>query len=98
MQIKPASEHVGAEITDVNLADSLSKGTFETIDDAYNRYSLLIFRDQQLSPEQQIAFARGLDLTSESLNRSRPYRLTCALRAAKSASLRSVIAPILLSR
>ena len=32
MQIKPASEHVGAEITDVNLADSLSKGTFETID------------------------------------------------------------------
>ena len=30
----------------------------EEIDDAYNRYSVLVFRDQKLSPEQQIAFAR----------------------------------------
>jgi taurine dioxygenase len=58
LQIKPASEHVGAEITDVNLAASLPKGAFEKIEDAYNRYSLLIFRDQELSPEQHIAFAR----------------------------------------
>ena len=57
MQIKPASEHVGAEIIDVNLA-VMPKGVFEKIEDAYNRYSLLIFRDQELSPEQQIAFAR----------------------------------------
>ena len=28
------------------------------IDDAYNRYSVLVFRDQTLTPEQQIAFAR----------------------------------------
>jgi taurine dioxygenase len=58
LQIKPASEHVGAEISDVNLAASLSSDTFEKIEGAYNGYSLLIFRDQQLSPEQQIAFAR----------------------------------------
>jgi taurine dioxygenase len=58
LQIRPASEHVGAEITDVNLAASLSNGAFEKIENAYNRYSLLIFRDQELSPEQQIAFAR----------------------------------------
>jgi taurine dioxygenase len=58
LQIKPASEHVGAEISDVNLAASLSNETFEKIDEAYNRYALLIFRDQQLSPEQQIALAR----------------------------------------
>jgi taurine dioxygenase len=58
LQIKPASEHVGAEISDVNLAASLSNDTFEKIEGAYNGYSLLIFRDQQLSPEQQIAFAR----------------------------------------
>jgi hypothetical protein len=57
LQIKPASEHVGAEITDVNLA-IMPNGVFEKIEDAYNRYSLLIFRDQELSPEQQIAFAR----------------------------------------
>jgi taurine dioxygenase len=58
LQIKPASEHVGAEISDVNLAASLSNDTFEKIEGAYNGYSLLIFRDQQLGPEQQIAFAR----------------------------------------
>jgi len=57
LQIKPASEHVGAEIIDVNLA-VMPNGVFEKIEDAYNRYSLLIFRDQELSPEQQIAFAR----------------------------------------
>ena len=57
LQIKPASEHVGAEIIDVNLA-IMPNGVFEKIEDAYNRYSLLIFRDQELSPEQQIAFAR----------------------------------------
>jgi taurine dioxygenase len=58
LQIRPSSEHVGADITDVNLAASLANGAFEKIEDAYNRYSLLIFRDQELSPEQQIAFAR----------------------------------------
>src|SRR5215468_7968197 len=57
LQIKPASEHVGAEIIDVNLA-VMPNGVFEKIEDAYNRYSLLIFRDQELSPEQEIAFAR----------------------------------------
>jgi hypothetical protein len=34
LHIKPASEHVGAEITDVNLAASLPKGAFEKIEDA----------------------------------------------------------------
>src|SRR6516162_2844864 len=57
LQVKPASEHVGAEIIEVNLA-VMPNGVFEKIEDAYNRYSLLIFRDQELSPEQQIAFAR----------------------------------------
>ena len=58
MQIKPLSEHVGAEISGVNLAADLPDDTFEKIDDAYNRYSVLVFRDQKLTPEQQIAFAR----------------------------------------
>src|ERR1700716_959737 len=58
LQIKPLSEHVGAEIGGVNLAADLPDDTFEKIDDAYNRYSVLVFRDQKLTPEQQIAFAR----------------------------------------
>src|SRR6202030_3063920 len=58
LQVKPLSEHVGAEITGVNLAADLADDTFEKIDDAYNRYSVLVFRDQKLTPEQQTAFAR----------------------------------------
>jgi taurine dioxygenase len=58
LQIKPVSEHVGAEIGDVNLAASLSDDAFEKIETAYNRHSLLIFRDQELMPDQQIMFAR----------------------------------------
>jgi taurine dioxygenase len=58
LQIKLLSEHVGAEICGVNLAADLPDDIFEEIDDAYNRYSVLVFRDQKLTPEQQIAFAR----------------------------------------
>ena len=58
MQIRPLSGHVGAEISCVNLAADLPGDTFQLIDDAYNRHSVLVFRDQQLTPEQQIAFAR----------------------------------------
>jgi alpha-ketoglutarate-dependent taurine dioxygenase len=50
LQIKPVSEHVGAQISDVNLATSLSNDTFEKIEDAYNRYSLLIFRETTSRP------------------------------------------------
>jgi hypothetical protein len=44
------SEHVGAEISDVNLATSLSNDTFKKIEDASNRYSLLIFRETTSRP------------------------------------------------
>jgi taurine dioxygenase len=56
--IKPLSDHVGAEISGLSLAADLPNDTFERIEDAYNRYSVLVFRDQGLTPEQQIAFAR----------------------------------------
>jgi len=58
MQIKPLSQHVGAEIVGVDLARPLSDDAFRQIEDAYDRYSVLVFRDQELTPEQQIAFAR----------------------------------------
>jgi taurine dioxygenase len=58
LHIEHLSEHVGAEISGVDLAADLPYGFFEEIDDAYNRYSVLVFRDQKLTPEQQIAFAR----------------------------------------
>ena len=46
LQVKPLSEHVGAEISGVDLAAELPDDTFEKIDEAYTRYSVLVFRDQ----------------------------------------------------
>jgi taurine dioxygenase len=58
LQIKPLSKHVGAEVIGIDLAAELPDDVFRRIDDAWNRYSVLVFRDQKLTPEQQIAFAR----------------------------------------
>jgi taurine dioxygenase len=58
VQIKPLSKHVGAEIVAIDLAKPLPDDVFREIDDAYDRYSVLVFRNQVLTPEQQIAFAR----------------------------------------
>ena len=76
MRIKPLSEHVGAEIGGVNLAADLSDDIFEKIDDAYNRYSVLVFRDQPLDQDQQIAFARAFGTLDIGLRRAtrQPHR------------------------
>src|SRR5712675_3120750 len=57
MQVRPLSPHVGAEIDGVDVAADLPDDVFQEIDYAYNRYSVLVFRDQKLTPAQQIAFA-----------------------------------------
>ncbi len=58
MQIEPLSKHVGAEIKGIDVAADLPDDVFEKIEDAYNRYSVLVFRGQRLTAAQQIAFAR----------------------------------------
>jgi taurine dioxygenase len=58
MEIRPLSECVGAEIAGVDISQPLPDDVFQAIDNAYNRYSVLLFRDQKLTPKQQIAFAR----------------------------------------
>ena len=52
------SPQVGAEIEGVNLADDLSNAQFAEIHQAFKDYGVIFFRDQQLTPEQQLAFAR----------------------------------------
>ena len=57
LQIKPLSGTLGAEIAGVNLADPMSEGLFGDIRAALYQYQVICFRDQELTPEQQIAFA-----------------------------------------
>jgi taurine dioxygenase len=58
MEIRPLSPQVGAEVIGIDISQPLPGDVFKTIDAAYNHYSVLVFRGQELTPEQQIAFSR----------------------------------------
>jgi len=57
MTIKPVTPAVGAEISGVNLA-RLSDAEYAQIEQAWNRYSALLFRDQKLTDDDLLAFSR----------------------------------------
>lgn len=56
LHAKPLSGCIGAEIEDVDLAQ-LDDSTFEQIRQALLEYGVICFRDQKLTPDQQLAFA-----------------------------------------
>ena len=58
LQIKPLSPALGAEICGVDLRDELSAETVAQIIDAWHEHLVLLFRDQELSEDDQIRFAR----------------------------------------
>lgn len=57
-RIVPTGAPVGAFVEGVDLSRDLDDDTFKCIDEAYSRYSVLVFRDQSLTPQQHIAFGR----------------------------------------
>jgi len=57
VEIRPVSGGVGVEIANVDLAGNLSNSDFATIRDAFIEHGLVFFRDQNMTPEQHIAFA-----------------------------------------
>jgi len=63
LQIRFADAPLGHEITGVDLTQ-LSDEDFAQIEAAYDKYGVIIIRDQKLTPEQQIAFSKRFgDLT-----------------------------------
>jgi len=55
--ITPLTRHVGAVVTGLDISGPLDGETVQALNDAFNRHVALVFRDQQLSAEQQTAFA-----------------------------------------
>ena len=53
----PVTPGFAAEIGDVDLAKPLADGDFEAIRDAFWKYAVLVFPEQQLTLEQHLAFA-----------------------------------------
>jgi alpha-ketoglutarate-dependent taurine dioxygenase len=58
IEVAPVASALGAEIQGVDLREEMSAATTEAIRDAFGRYGVIFFRDQELSPEQHLAFAR----------------------------------------
>jgi len=57
IDVVPLSGSLGAEVRGVDLA-SLGAGGFEAVHAAFLEHHVLAFRDQKLTPKQQIAFGR----------------------------------------
>src|SRR5438874_9029311 len=58
IEIVPTGAALGAEIRGVELARPLDDATFAAIERAYNQYGVIFFRDQHVTPPQQVAFTR----------------------------------------
>jgi taurine dioxygenase len=57
IEVNPLSGHLGAEVHGADLAN-LEAAEFEAIHAAFLEHHVLAFRDQKLTPEQQVAFGR----------------------------------------
>src|SRR5690606_35460286 len=56
--VAPIQPDFGAEISNVDLREPLSARAFEEIRAALVRYKVIFFRNQQITSDQQVAFAR----------------------------------------
>jgi taurine dioxygenase len=57
MQVNRLSYALGAEVIGIDVA-SVSDDDFEAVHAAWLEYEVLVFRDQELTPEQHIAFSK----------------------------------------
>lgn len=57
MEITPASQHVGAFVSDIDLRE-LDRSTVATLEEAWAVHGVLFFRDQELTETDHIEFAQ----------------------------------------
>jgi alpha-ketoglutarate-dependent taurine dioxygenase len=58
LEVRPLTPSIGAEIVGLDLARPLDAGQVAGVREALARYSVVFFRDQALTPDTQVAFAR----------------------------------------
>jgi taurine dioxygenase len=76
VNVRPLSPALGAEITGVDASQPLDARSWEIVDRAWREHHLLLFRDQELTPEQEIAFATHFGPVSQqggNMGRARDY-------------------------
>ena len=66
IEYQPTDAVIGAIVTGISLAVNPDNSTIDSIETALEKHGVLIFRDQQIIPEQQVAFSSAfadLELT-----------------------------------
>jgi taurine dioxygenase len=63
--IRPLSGAIGAQIDGIDLSRSLDDHTVSAIREAWLEHLMIVFRDQTLTPEQQLRFARYMGTPAE---------------------------------
>ena len=58
MSLRKVGKHLGAEVTGLDLARPLDDAAFARIADTFFEHQVVVFRDQKLTPAQQIAFTQ----------------------------------------
>jgi taurine dioxygenase len=56
MEVIPLTGSIGAEVNGINLNQPIDDDTFDELHKAFLEHCVLVFRDQRLQPEAQIAF------------------------------------------
>ena len=69
--VKPMHPDFVTEISGVDLARPLKLADRDAIEDAINRYAIVVFHDQTLTDEQQIDFARHFGPIHSSAQKAR---------------------------
>ncbi|MGE0255791.1 MAG: TauD/TfdA dioxygenase family protein [Alphaproteobacteria bacterium] len=76
--VHPVTDSFAAEIGDLDLRRPLDAATVEELEATFDRYSVLIFGDQHLSDEEQIAFSRNfgpLEITIQAIRKDAKLRV-----------------------
>ena len=76
--VVPLHQNFVGEVSGVDLCSPLENDTFSEISDALDRYAVLVFRNQQLTDEQQIAFSKHfgpLETAIGTIRKDRKHRL-----------------------
>lgn len=60
IEVSAVTAVVGAEVSGVDLRKPLDAAAKKTIDEALIQYGVLFFREQDISPEEQLGFARQM--------------------------------------
>lgn len=58
ISIQPLNPVIGAELHGIDLREELSDEQLDVVQNALNEHQVIFFRDQDISPEQHLAFGR----------------------------------------